>query len=112
MFAFIWRKRRRTTTAHKTQSQFRPRIEPLEDRCLLSGGVLDPTFGSGGLVTTTVGGLSDAWAVATYPTPGPPMTARWWPSGTPPSPGAATPTLLEPTGLLLRSLRLFMQQPA
>jgi uncharacterized delta-60 repeat protein len=28
----------------------RPRLEVLEDRCLLSGGALDPTFGSGGMV--------------------------------------------------------------
>ena len=43
--------------------------ELLEDRCLLSGGVLDPTFGSGGLVTTTVGSSSRALAVATYDLP-------------------------------------------
>jgi hypothetical protein len=30
-------------------------LERLEDRCLLSGGVLDPTFGSGGIVTTAIG---------------------------------------------------------
>jgi uncharacterized delta-60 repeat protein len=49
---------------------FQPRLEILEDRCLLSGGVLDPTFGSGGLVSTAVGVLSDAYAVATYPNAG------------------------------------------
>jgi hypothetical protein len=57
MFAFIWRKKRSTTTIHKTRSPFRPRLEALEDRCLLSGGVLDPTFGSGGLVSTAAGGV-------------------------------------------------------
>ena len=67
MFSFIWRKNRRTPAVHKPQSRFRPRLEALEDRCLLSGGVLDPTFGSGGIVTTTAGGLSNAFAVATYP---------------------------------------------
>src|SRR5262249_12135399 len=30
----------------------RPRLEPLEDRTLLTAGALDPTFGDGGLVTT------------------------------------------------------------
>jgi len=42
-------------------------VEALEDRWLLSGGALDPTFGTGGLVTTTVGSDSRAYAVATYP---------------------------------------------
>src|SRR5262245_26181830 len=47
---------------------FRPRLESLDDRCLLSGGVLDPTFGTGGIVTTSVGSQnsSRALAVATY----------------------------------------------
>jgi len=67
MLSFIWRKNRRTTIAHNNRSEFRPRLEALEDRCLLSGGVLDPTFGSGGLVSTTAGGLDAAYAVATYP---------------------------------------------
>jgi uncharacterized delta-60 repeat protein len=49
----------------------RPRLEALEDRCLLSGGVLDPTFGSGGVFTTAVGGQTSwAFAVATYPDAG------------------------------------------
>src|SRR5260370_36938480 len=34
--------------------RFTPRLEPLEDRTLLSDGVLDPTFGVGGLVTTNL----------------------------------------------------------
>jgi uncharacterized delta-60 repeat protein len=44
----------------------------LEDRCLLSGGILDPTFGTAGIVTTTVGtqNYSVANAVATYPNSG------------------------------------------
>lgn len=70
MFAFISRKNARSTKAQKPQSQFRPRLEALEDRCLLSGGVLDPTFGSGGIVSTNVGGLSRSFAVATYPSAG------------------------------------------
>jgi uncharacterized delta-60 repeat protein len=41
--------------------------EVFEERRLLSAGVLDPTFGSGGLVSTTVGGFGNVYAVATYP---------------------------------------------
>ena len=33
----------------------RLQLERLEDRCLLSSGPLDPTFGSGGSVVTPVG---------------------------------------------------------
>lgn len=33
----------------------RPQLERLEDRCLLSAGGLDPSFGSGGIVTTAAG---------------------------------------------------------
>ena len=47
-----------------------PRLEQLEDRCLPSGGVLDPTFGSGGLVTTNFAGGGQALAVAAYPNAG------------------------------------------
>src|SRR5438270_545164 len=38
-------------SAHAKRKAFRPRLEALEDRCLLSAGALDTTFGSGGLVT-------------------------------------------------------------
>jgi len=34
--------------------RFTPRLEPLEDRTLLADGVLDPTFGAAGLVTTNL----------------------------------------------------------
>jgi uncharacterized delta-60 repeat protein len=69
-----WLRSRRTasrpTRAHPCQDQSPRRtsllIEQLEDRCLLSGGVLDPTFGTGGLVTTLVGSYAQAFAVATY----------------------------------------------
>lgn len=56
----------------RKQLSFRPRLETLDDRCLPSGGVLDPTFGSGGIVTTAVGSQnsSRALAVATYPQTG------------------------------------------
>jgi uncharacterized delta-60 repeat protein len=33
---------------------FRPQVEALEDRTLLAAGILDPTFGTGGLVTTNL----------------------------------------------------------
>jgi uncharacterized delta-60 repeat protein len=64
MLTFISRTNARSTKAQKDQSRFRPRLEALEDRCLPSGGVLDPTFGSGGLVSSTAGGL-EALAMAT-----------------------------------------------
>jgi uncharacterized delta-60 repeat protein len=39
----------------------RPRLEALEDRCLLNAGALDPTFGSGtGYVTTSLSPYADA----------------------------------------------------
>jgi uncharacterized delta-60 repeat protein len=66
MFSFFHHKTRCTAPARKVRHS-RLQLEALEDRCLLSGGVLDPTFGSGGLVTTTTGGLNTACAVATYP---------------------------------------------
>ena len=58
---------RRRAAKSRPTARSQPGLEGLEDRCLLSGGVLDPTFGSGGLVTTTVGSDSRAYAVATYP---------------------------------------------
>jgi uncharacterized delta-60 repeat protein len=48
----------------------RLQLEPLEGRTLLSAGQLDPTFGTGGLVTTLVGTYARAFAVATYPNEG------------------------------------------
>ncbi len=43
----------------KRTFSFKPRLEALEDRCLLSAGALDPSFGSGGLVVTDLGSTSD-----------------------------------------------------
>jgi uncharacterized delta-60 repeat protein len=43
---------RQTRGAGSAHKNFRPRLEELEDRRLLSAGALDPTFGSGGTVTT------------------------------------------------------------
>src|ERR1051326_6583504 len=39
-------------TSRRRPSRYQPQIEALEDRCLLSAGALDSTFGSGGIVTT------------------------------------------------------------
>jgi uncharacterized delta-60 repeat protein len=44
-----------------------PQLELLEDRCVPSSGPLDPTFGSGGIVTTAIGTSADAYAVALQP---------------------------------------------
>ena len=40
------------------RGSFRPRLECLEDRRLLTAGVLDPTFGSGGIVTPSLAGTN------------------------------------------------------
>jgi uncharacterized delta-60 repeat protein len=50
MWFFSSRKARRTPAGRPPASRLR--LEALEDRYLLSAGVLDPTFGSGGLVTS------------------------------------------------------------
>ncbi len=51
---FFHSSKTRSAVRSKTRSRsFRPRLEGLEDRCLLSPGQLDPTFGSGGIVTTS-----------------------------------------------------------
>jgi uncharacterized delta-60 repeat protein len=58
MWLFSCRKARRTAPARRP-SAYRPRLEVLEDRCVPSSGALDPTFGSGGTVTTTLNNLED-----------------------------------------------------
>jgi uncharacterized delta-60 repeat protein len=67
---FTFRKRGFRPSRRTELTTFRPRLEALDDRCLPSGGVLDPTFGSGGIVSTNVGGLNRSFAVATYPSAG------------------------------------------
>jgi uncharacterized delta-60 repeat protein len=62
--------RQGTKPRRHTGHSFRPRVKALEDRCLLSGGVLDPTFGTAGIVTTTVTQSAEPFAVATYPSTG------------------------------------------
>jgi uncharacterized delta-60 repeat protein len=68
----MWFRSSRKPRAIRRPSTFRPCLEALEDRCLLSGGVLDPTFGTAGIVTTPVGSqnFSVANAVAIYPNTG------------------------------------------
>ncbi len=61
------KRRNRATTASKRRGAYRPRLEALEDRCLLNGGALDPTFGNGGLVTTGIGPDSVFDGVAIQP---------------------------------------------
>jgi uncharacterized delta-60 repeat protein len=44
---------------------FRPQVQALEDRCLMSAGALDPTFGAAaGYVTTSLSGTTSDWAKA------------------------------------------------
>ncbi|HEV3164455.1 MAG TPA: delta-60 repeat domain-containing protein, partial [Isosphaeraceae bacterium] len=48
----------------KRREQRKPALESLEGRTLLSGGQLDQSFGSGGIVTTDLGGTEQANDVA------------------------------------------------
>jgi uncharacterized delta-60 repeat protein len=48
------RKTRHTTPTRSARNKFRPCLEALEGRSLLSAGALDPTFGTGGMVTGTM----------------------------------------------------------
>src|SRR5262249_2974947 len=52
----------------RCRARRRPGLEILENRDVLSGGVLDPTFGGGGMVATDVTGQqpNQANAVAVY----------------------------------------------
>jgi uncharacterized delta-60 repeat protein len=52
MWFFPLRKTHRTAAARSARNTFRPRLDALEDRCLLSAGALDPTFGTAGMVNT------------------------------------------------------------
>jgi uncharacterized delta-60 repeat protein len=51
-------KSKRGARSQSGRSTFQPRLEALEDRYLLSAGALDPTFGSGGTVTTSFGNIN------------------------------------------------------
>jgi uncharacterized delta-60 repeat protein len=58
VIGYGWRRRARPPrrdTGTETNGRFRPQIDALEDRCLLSAGALDTTFGGTGVVTTSLG---------------------------------------------------------
>jgi uncharacterized delta-60 repeat protein len=95
MWLISSRKTRPADRSRPCRASSRPRLEPLEDRCLLSGGVLDPTFGSGGLVTSTAATDSRAYAVATYPIEGTANDGKIVAAGDahPPSTGHSLPPL-------------------
>jgi uncharacterized delta-60 repeat protein len=59
------RKVRRKSLVRQVRAAFRPHLEVLEDRSLPSAGALDPTFGTGGLISgTNVPGATQAYANA------------------------------------------------
>jgi uncharacterized delta-60 repeat protein len=61
MWFFSSRKTPNVQRACRVPRSFRPRLEALEDRCLLSAGALDPTFGNGaGYVTTSPSNGNDS----------------------------------------------------
>jgi uncharacterized delta-60 repeat protein len=60
MWSLIRRNARQANPARRTLFSFLPCLEALEDRCLLSAGALDPTFGNGaGYVTTSTSSGND-----------------------------------------------------
>jgi uncharacterized delta-60 repeat protein len=61
---FSTRHKRPSVAPARRPPSHRPRLELLEDRCLLSAGQLDTTFGSGGTVTSLLGSSSFAYATA------------------------------------------------
>jgi uncharacterized delta-60 repeat protein len=54
-------------TSRRLPPSRRPRLEVLEDRCLLNAGALDTTFGSGGIVTTSLTGEDTGRAMVIQP---------------------------------------------
>ena len=66
MWFFSSKKPKRTPKTPSRRSSFRPQLDALEDRCLMTAGALDPTFGNGGMVSGTAG-IYRATAVAVEP---------------------------------------------
>ena len=60
MWLFSSRKARPKTSSRQRRYSIRPRLEALEDRCVPSGAPLDPSFGTNGVVTTS---LPDGYGV-------------------------------------------------
>jgi uncharacterized delta-60 repeat protein len=80
MWLLTSRKPQAARAARRAPSSIRPRLEALEDRCLLSGaGSLDPSFGGTGIVTTSFprGIFEEAFAVLIQPWDGKIITAGW-----------------------------------
>src|ERR1700747_1825520 len=69
---FLSKRKPSQSAARSKRSNFRPRLESLEDRCLLSAGALDPTFGMGGIATPAASIAGTAAALAVYPNTGSP----------------------------------------
>src|SRR5947209_1705845 len=51
---FLSSQTRRGSASRSQRGIFHPRLEALEDRCLLSAGALDTSFGNGGKVITAI----------------------------------------------------------
>ena len=68
MWSLFQRNARQAKPARRTPHSYRPRLEVLEDRCLLNAGTLDPTFGNGaGYVTSSLSPSDQVNAVAVQP---------------------------------------------
>jgi uncharacterized delta-60 repeat protein len=65
MYRFLWSYlfNRKTKAPQPPRRKVRPSIEPLEERALLTAGLLDPTFGTNGLVSTGFQAVGQAVAV-------------------------------------------------
>ena len=70
MWFFSSRKLRRSTAKPSSRPTFRPRVRALEDRCLMSAGMLDPTFNPTGNppgTATAVNSLTFAYSAQVQP---------------------------------------------
>ena len=84
----------RTRTTPIRRNAFRPRLDPLEGRALLSAGSLDTSFGGTGMVAATYGGkVAQSEAVAAQPD-GKVVVVGYSQSTTPNSAGTGTFTVV------------------